>query len=97
MVTILIFVIKSGQLCSVGNKNILFGVHNIMSSLLYIKQKKMGACMISLDFFKAYDRVMVDLLILVMERMNFSEKFCKWIKILHVGLWEPRLDSSYNF
>ena len=52
MVTILIFVIKSGQLCSVGNKNILFGVHNIMSILLYIKQKKMGAFMIAWIFLK---------------------------------------------
>ena len=97
LVPILIFIIKSGQLCTVGRKNILFGVNNILSSLLYIKQKNLEACMISLDFFKAYDRVMVDFLILVMRKMNFSEKFCKWIKILHVGLWEPRLDSSYNF
>ena len=85
MVPILIFIIKSGQLCTVGRKNILFGVNNILSSLLYIKQKNMGACMISLDFFKAYDRVMVDFLILVMRKMNFSEKFCKWVKMLHVG------------
>ena len=85
MVPILIFIIKSGQLCTVGRKNILFGVSNILSSLLYIKQKNLGACMISLDFFKAYDRVMVDFLILVMRKMNFSEKFCKWVKMLHVG------------
>ena len=41
--------------------------------------------MLSLDFFKAYDRVMVDFLILVMRKMNFSEKFCKWVRMLHVG------------
>ena len=85
MLPILIFVIKSGQLCTVGNKNILFGVNNILSSLLYIKQKKLGACLISVDFFKAYDRVMVNFLILVMEKMNFSKKFCSWVRMLHVG------------
>ena len=85
MLPILIYIIRSGQLCTVGNKNILFGVNNILSSLLYIKQQKLGACLISLDFFKAFDRVMVDFLILVMRKMNFSEKFCKWVKMLHVG------------
>ena len=72
-------------MCTFGNKNILFGVNNVMSSLLYIKQKRMGACMISLDFFKAYDRVMVEFLILVMQKMNFSDKFCSWVKMLHAG------------
>ena len=85
MLPILFFIIKSGQLCTVENKNILFGVNNILSSILSIKQKKMGACMISLDFFKAYDRVMVEFLILVMEKMNFSKKFCDWVRMLHVG------------
>ena len=63
MVPILKFVIRSGQLCSVENKNILFGVNNVLSSFLYVKMKKLGACLISLDFFKAYDRVMVKFLL----------------------------------
>ena len=85
MVPMLEFVIRSGQLCTVGDKNILFGVSNVLSSLLYIKEKKIGACMITLDFFKAYDRVMLDFLLAVMKKMNFSPKFCSWIKMLHAG------------
>ena len=78
-------VIKSGQLCTVGKKNILFGVNNILSSVLYVKEKKLGACLLSLDFVKAYDRVLVDFLLVVMKRMNSSNQFCKWIRMLHVG------------
>ena len=85
MIPIMIFIIKSGQLCSVGGRNILFGVSNILSCIQYIKQKKLGASLISLDFFKAYDRVLIDFLILVMKEMNFSDKFCNWIKMLHRG------------
>ena len=85
MLPIMTFIILSGQLCSVGRKNILFGVNNILSSLLYIKQNKLGACLISLDFFKAYDRVFVGFLILVMKQMNFSDKFCSWVVMLHKG------------
>ena len=85
MIPIMIFIIRSGQLCSVGEKNILFGVSNVLSCIQYIKQKKLGACLISLDFFKAYDRVLVDFLILVMQKMNFSAKFCDWIRMLHKG------------
>ena len=62
------FVIRSGQLCTVGKKNILFGVSNILSSLLQIKQEKMMACLISLDFFKAYDRVLLDFLVRVFRK-----------------------------
>ena len=48
-------VIKSGQLCSIERKNILFGVSNIVSSILNVQRKKSQACLISLDFYKAYD------------------------------------------
>ena len=37
MKPVLPLVIKSGQLCTVGNKNILFGVSNILSSILDVK------------------------------------------------------------
>ena len=70
MIPILIFIITSGQLCTVGMKNILFGVNNVLSCLSFAKQKKLGGCLISLDFFKAYDRVLVDFLLLVMGKMN---------------------------
>ena len=85
MIPILIFIITSGQLCTVGKKNILFGVNNVLSCLSFAKQKKLGGCLISLDFFKAYDRVLVDFLLLVMEKMNFSDRFCNWVKMLHKG------------
>ena len=79
------FIIKSGQLCTVGKKNILFGVSNILSSILAVKQSDIEACLISLDFFKAYDRVMLDFLVKVMEKMNFGELFTSWILMLHQG------------
>ena len=84
MKPVLPFVIKSGQLCTVGKKNILFGVNNILSSVMFIKERKLGAFLLSLDFFKAYDRVLVDYLVIVMKKMNFSKKFCSWIKMLHL-------------
>ena len=83
LIPILKYVIRSGQLCTVEKKNILFGVSNIMSSILFTKEKKMGAAVISLDFFKAYDRVFLPFLLAVMRKMNFSSKFCSWIEMLH--------------
>ena len=75
--------IRSGQLCNSGDKNILFGVQNILSGLGYVNSKKLGAALISLDFFKAYDRVFLPFLLKVMEKMNFCDIFCGWIKMLH--------------
>ena len=79
------FVIKSGQLCTVGDKNILFGVSNVISSVLAVKQKRGQVCLISLDFFKAYDRVMLSFLLKVLEAMNFGALFISWISMLHEG------------
>ena len=76
-------VILSRQLCTVNGRNILFGVHNLLSSLLYVNDKKKNACILSLDFFKAYDRVLVEYLLKVMRKMNFSDVFCSWIRMLH--------------
>ena len=75
-------IIKSGQLCTVEKKNILFGVSNILSSFLSVKQKKMQACLISLDFFKAYDRVLLDFLVKVKQKMNFGGVFTSWMRML---------------
>ena len=79
------FIIKSGQLCTVGKKNILFGISNVLSSLFQVQQENREACLISLDFFKAYDRVMLDFLVKVMEKMNFGAAFISWIYMLHQG------------
>ena len=43
MKPVLPIVIKSGQLCTVGKKNILFGVNNLLSSVLYVKKKNLRA------------------------------------------------------
>ena len=46
--------IKSGQLCSIGDKNILFGVSNVMSSIDYITLHNVPAYMSTYDMFKAW-------------------------------------------
>ena len=79
MKPVLPHVIKSGQLFTVGKKNILFGVSNILSSILDVKQRNSQACLITLDFFKAYDRVFLKFLIKVMKKMNFGTLFTSWI------------------
>ena len=68
-----------------GKKNILFGVSNILSSILSVKQQEREACLISLDFFKAYDRVLLDFLVRVMEKLNLGILFRTWMLMLHEG------------
>ena len=63
----------------------MFGIQNILSSICYVNQKNLAACLLSLDFFKAYDRVIISFLLRVMKRMGFSPTFCKWIAMLHEG------------
>ena len=85
MVPIMREVICSGQLCSVEDMNILFGISNIISAIDYVNAHSIAAFLVSLDMFKAYDRVMLDYLVKVMAAMRFPEKFIKWILMLHEG------------
>ena len=78
-------VIKSGQLCQVEGKNILNGAHNIMSTIQYIGLKEKSAAILSLDLFKAYDRVNLQYLFKVMAAMNFGPRFIRWVEMLHKG------------
>ena len=64
-------IIHSGQLCSVKEKNILFGISNITSSLDYVNTHNIPAYIASFDMFKAYDRVMLDYLKRVMKAIRF--------------------------
>ena len=45
----------------------------------------MGGYIVSLDFFKAYDRVLISFLLAVMRKMGFGVVFCNWIAMLHSG------------
>ena len=54
---------------------ILFGIANIVSSLDYIEAHKVPAYMVSLDMFKAYDRVLRDYMEKVMVAMKFPDLF----------------------
>ena len=79
-------IILSGQLCSVGDKNILFGVCNLISSVEYVNLHKVPAFLVSIyEMYKAYDRVMLSYLVKVMQVMRFPSKFIDWILMLHEG------------
>ena len=72
----MIEVILSGQLCSNGEKNILFGISNVISSLDYVNLHKVASFLVTYDMFNAYDRVMLSyFLSQVMKAMNFPFKF----------------------
>ena len=78
-------VILSGQLCSIGDKNILFGISNIISSVEYAHLHAIAAYLSTYDMYKAYDRVMLSYLVKVMLAMNFPLEFVDWVFMLHLG------------
>ena len=78
-------IIHSGQLCSNGDKNILFGISNLLSSIEYVDQHKVSSYLVGFDMYKAYDRVMLSYLVLVMNAMEFPSEFIDWVLMLHEG------------
>ena len=78
--------INSGQLCSREKKNILSGVHNILSTIEYVKQKQIPAALLSFDMDKAFDRCYIPYVCRVLKHMNLSDSFINIIQDMHAGI-----------
>ena len=59
MTRVLPTVLKSGQLCNHKDKNILFGITNLISSVEYVKQNNLPAAIASYDMDHAFDRAYI--------------------------------------
>ena len=79
-------VVNSNQLAKgEKDKNILTGAYDIISAIDYVTKNRKPAYLGSYNMVmvKAYDRAMINFLLLVMERMGFPAVFRRWIKMLH--------------
>ena len=75
--------IQSGQLCTRKKKNILSGLHNILSTIEYVDNKDMSAALLSFDIDKAFDRCYTPFVCPVLKHMNVSDNFIDQIKDMH--------------
>ena len=75
--------IKSNQSC--GINNICSSVFNILSLVNNIELRGGKAAIMSLDLFKAYDRVSLLYLQQVLRSMKLDQVFIDWILLLHDG------------
>ena len=57
----------------------------MISAIEYVNMHKVSAFMASYDMYKAYDRVMLNYLVRVMEAMNFPSELINWILMMHEG------------
>ena len=79
-------VLTSGQLCSVKGMSILTGAQEMMAVISYLDMNpRTKAALVSLDFWKAFDRVLVSFLEKVMKAMGFPKKFLNWVTMCHKG------------
>ena len=74
---------KSGQLCGIPGKNILSGIHNMMSTMEYVDRKKLSAALVSFDMDKAFDRCYIPYVCKVLRAMNFPESLVDIIRDMH--------------
>ena len=79
-------ILTSGQLCSQQEKNILFGITNILSSIEYVHYKGISAAIASFDMDHAFDRAYIPYIVQVLRHMNFGEKFIRIIIDSHTNI-----------
>ena len=80
-------VITSRQLATPG-QDIMEGAHSLLSALAFVESRNRdgvwyGALLTLYDMLKAFDRVQIAYLELVMDCMNFPPEFRAWILMLH--------------
>ena len=78
--------LSSGQLCSQKEKNILFGITNIISSIEYVNYRGLSAAIASFDMDHAFDRAYIPYIIQVLRCMGFSDKFIRIIMDSHTDI-----------
>ena len=79
-------VIGISQTCSIKGRSIFDNIHLIRNVIDYIEQKNIGACFISLDQEKAFDRVSWPYMYKVLESFGFDNKFIHWIKVIYADI-----------
>ena len=79
-------ILTSGQLCSQKEKNILFGINNLISSVEYVNYKRLSAAIASFDMDHAFDRAFIPYIVQVLRHMNFGEKFIRIIIDSHANI-----------
>ena len=91
-------ILTSGQLCNHKEKNILFGITNMISSVEYARKKRLPAAIASYDMDHAFDRAYIPYIVEVLKFMNFGDKFIRIIidshsdittRLILNGLTEP--------
>ena len=83
MTSVMPSILKSGQLCNQTEKNILFGITNMISTIEYVNQEKKSAAIASFDMDHAFDRAFIPYILKVLKHMNFGDKFIRLMKDTH--------------
>ena len=79
-------IIGLDQTCSVKGRSIFDNLHLLRNVIDYIEQKDIGACFISLDQEKAFDRVSWSFLLDTLTAFGFDNAFLKWVKLLYTDI-----------
>jgi hypothetical protein len=83
MTPIMPSILKSGQLCNHTEKNILFGITNMISTIEYVKQEHKHAAIASYDMDHAFDRAYIPYKMKVLKHLNFGDKFIRILEDSH--------------
>ena len=77
--------ISKEQFCAVPSKSISQCNNVIRDIMYYLNYEKVPAAMINLDWSKAFDRVNLDFLFKVLQKLGFAAEFVSLIKMLYTG------------
>ena len=87
LLQVLPLVIHSDQTCGVRDHNPTINRRMLQDIFNDINRHSLGVAVLSLDQEKAFDRVCWTFLLRILQPMNFSLSFCKWILLFYTQIF----------
>lgn len=76
-------IVHPNQTCAVPGRSITNNLHLVRDLIDYCKERKLNACLLTLDQAKAFDRVDHNYLFSVLKTFGFGPEVIRWVQLLY--------------
>ena len=87
--------VSSDQKGYIKGRYIGENIRTVADTIHYLKDKKMEALILLIDFEKAFDSISWDFMDKTLNKFNFGTEFRKWIKVLYCNSESAVLNNGY--
>ena len=89
------FIINEDQKGFMTSRRISSNIRRIFDMMEYTEQNKIPGVILSIDFYKCFDRIEIPALLAAMKHFNIGHSFRKWTSLLYNGATACIINNGY--